>query len=865
MSFQITEFSSIERLSSLADTEFCTAFKEVHPDLLNKLRSDAKDLHVPVIKVFEQFFKQINVNITDHAWREVLQNIVSALMYCFSQNLAEAKNVQCERNVNLLKSILLENINILNSFDVLITSLTAIQDISIETIPTVPRDTISVMLFTFEYCKTTDASLVSKEEVTEMFKTCYGLLCHYITFLNKLKINCQYETEFCSLVEVLEKMYEIGAIAISLDIRTMAELWKGFTQILKTYAAFLRNEFDVSKIIRFLVKQITEQITALCDNTDEKLLNLTAKIATFLLKIAVKLCECFADCFGDCSKDLFEFAFFLYKHSRCFATLSDMNINIVSKIDTQLLPGVDPLITVLINDRQFASYYLNLDLSRLKNVLDRAAFLLLLSLILRKLLSCSKEVLHLWINTDLSILHFCFRAISNHAKELCCDVTVNMPCLDATISQEVYLYDALLVNFSTLIVNEISYDKFSVVEDLLVSNLLDESPLVTLFVSDLWCILVRYGNSELCFQHTKFVVSLSNECRNPVHKVFLRSLIKRLFSFLSLNHQLKIMSILPLDDNFVSCYNTLALKFRAEISQKTISDNTNKMKSLQACLKQKFDAENYTKMIELTNVMCSFEPDNLSDHVTSSMIDFIVQAWKRLNGQSILRMNLRDFQTQIVTLAYLSTATSSLTSHLSSTHVLTILQSISDLIISESLYIKLCCLNVLKNLKNYQIESHLNEISNSLAASFSTLLQDSNAIVRQNALDIFTQFSHVTKYENIISLTISRDKTIAVNVAAYLQRNPSPLFKDKNLQQFLDILQTVTARSHIENRDSEDVDNQSSIKRIKLQDDFCNKISQLENGIEGLLDYMKSNQLSTQQREALQKILNGVEKMKKFC
>ncbi|XP_065226550.1 FIGNL1-interacting regulator of recombination and mitosis-like [Planococcus citri] len=861
MSSQIV--CTVSDLSLLPDVEFELAFKQSAFDLVSNFRIGTGDTRVLSITTFERFFRLVKV-LDNSADGDIIQNAVSALVSEFSKNLSQAE----AENIEVLKCRLQENVRILASLIVLVNTLSSIPNLNVETIISVPKDTISVLLSGFEYCRKSSTSVnLLNDQITQLFKTCYTFLRDYFVFINKLRINCQYESEFNLLTEIVDKMYEIGAIVITLDLKTMAELWKGYTQVLKTYSAHLRNEFDISKIIRFLIRHITERITSLDNSSDDKIMTLTLKVCVFLLKIMVKLCEYFEQCFADCSGELFEFALFLHKYSRFLCEFSKLDVDLASKIDTHLVPGVDPLLNILITDRQFAKYYLNYNLCD-KTSWDKSAFLLLSSLMFRKLMVCSDEAISIWINdTESSIIHRTFKMIRDCDKELYCDIKVPLSCSDALLSQEVTIFEALLVNFASLIINEISNEKFPIVENLLVENLLNSTPSVALFVSDLWCILARYGSSELCYEHVRFLISVCNEIPEGDVRVFVKSLLGRLFGFLSLNHQLQVISELPRDENFLNCYNRLGTKFRDQVCQKTVADVANKFKHVQTNLRHKFEGESYTKMIHLVNLLCTLESAYWKDYA-SFAVEFVIQTWKRLRSPLLAEMTSKDFLSVFASLFHLSRITCILIPHLGCSQVLEILRSIRYLTDNQSLRVQLCCLKILQGLQNRQIDSNFDEITNNIADCFNRGIKNEHPVIQQFYLDGFTRFSHVTNYEIIISLTVSKNKLVSERVAQYLQKNPYPVSEKQTFHRFLSILVEKSLKMKVVESNGIDFNTDDgeiiSAKRIKLEDDLDDTIVQVENLLDKVFESVRNKRINQRQKQAVVKMLQNLEKWKNY-
>ncbi|CAK9134856.1 unnamed protein product, partial [Ilex paraguariensis] len=212
------------------------------------------------------------------------------------------------------------------------------------------------------------------------------------------------------------------------------------------------------------------------------------------------------------------------------------NSNIAAEIETNLLPAVDPLIVSLMKEDSFVKHF-----SELKKT--NVAALMLLSVILQKLVLSPPEFL------ECELFEAVFQNISSCSTELHFDVRIAIvPSTSLQLPQEVYLYDALVVHTASLIISVVSEQDFHRIEQLLITHLLQSSVGMKLFICDLWCVLVRYGSSELCFEHAKLLMRVLQQIHHQkLETVIIKSLLKRFFKFLSRAQQQKFINFVSND------------------------------------------------------------------------------------------------------------------------------------------------------------------------------------------------------------------------------------------------------------------------------------------------------------------------------
>ncbi|XKL60045.1 hypothetical protein PGB90_001061 [Kerria lacca] len=854
----------LQKASLISVEELIAIFGEFYPHLMNSLKAENGENRLDAISLVQRFFGRLDLNFNSYAFTQI-SDAVRDLDQLFNENISKVEqllsakiNESCE--YNKIIEFLNQNFCILISFESLIKHLNS-RSLNIEDVDCVIKSTILILSTTFQHCRKnknvyTEITNAVNEYITKLFIKCTELQIHFLEFLNNLKIDCNCEKQLQLLITVLYKVFDIGTVVSNLDLKTMAQLWKGFTTLIKLYSPYLKDEFDISKVIRFFFNEINEKIFSLC-NIDNKLRTVTLKILCFLLKIVVKLCEYFVENLRNSYSDLFELILCLYQHSSFCVKVNNVIVEIATEVEKCLLPAIDPLIAALINDRAFVNYFLSINLEN-KNSGYLISVLLFITEILQKLIISSSEVRSLWI--ECCIFEFVLKLVSVSRNELCYELNLHVSCFNTSLSQEIPLYDGLIVYLSGLIIASLSCEKFYDFEQLLLSYLLEEGPLlIKIFVSDLWCTIIRYGNSDLCYEHTLYLINLFNVIhKEKIEIVFLISLIKRFFTFLSQNQQQLIMEIINDHDLFIELcnYTNVQIDTRLGIVNSSLQEITKKQNE---SLSNELPDISTMKSVAL---LCSANAVENTLNVWIS--NFLMKCWNELS-----RSNVRDLSVFKYFLIYLCEL-----SHIYNTQQTNILCYIEELIHTDAIFVKLYTLKYFRNLAHYVIkENDVNGFIHTLGSLFKILLKDKNVIVHQEALESFSYFSHITKYEKIIQTAIANEPALIENVSLFLQKQPRKLKIERKFEEFLKKLSQTCSTQRIYQNVSPQIDStcdedpheeKKNIKKIKLNSNFDDEIHKIETDAIKLLHDINACELTTKQKQKLRKMLNTVNKFQSY-
>ncbi len=828
--------------------------------LTSGLRDENHDTRLKTVKLINDFVK--NSPLSDGVRSLTrLRRVTHDLKFYFCDNIAKIevclKQPTCDSNSTA--ELLRENIDAISCLhDFAVQLKPNFRHVNIENVDDILTDVVNVLFAAFEHCRKNEARYETLPDITALaaaiFRKCNELQTTYLEFLTILQTNDS-EEQIRSLVSILNKTVEVGVIVFDLEMKTMVQLWKGFVTALKIHSASLRGQFDVSKVVGFFCTQIRLKM-ADSYREAEKSRTLTLKILGFLLKIVVKICEYFVDCLERCCATLYELVLGLFQNSKNCALLSGENVDVAAEIETCLLAGVDPLVATLVNDRGFARYFLE----RKQRSAAGVPVLLFLSTVLQKLSLSSPDVQSFWFEN--SVLDCVLGLVSEYAEELCYEVIVTAP-ISPQLPQEIFLYDALVVYLSNLIICGLTSEEFYRLEELLMHNLLKPSLVTKLFVSDLWCVVIRYGSTELRYKHVEYLVTALDSVQNEKPEtVFLISLVKRLFGCLSRNQQFKIVDL---------------VKHRHDLLMELCSGDVPVPQDVAESALRRISDPMRGSLTDV-DVMTSVAVISGTEIVTWNKIDaFVIDSWRRV-AEDVDAATFVDFMPY---LCYVSTRRK--------IQNIDVIRNIEEIIAFESIFAVLNILEYLRSLGRCVFADDEHEFCRALASIFKTLLKNSNTIIRQKTLETFSYFSHVTKYEKIIEMAIANDVAVAETMADYLQcKSPETpvsrtygeflrdLFRSKPVpadQPELLIGQAELARA--DQSEPVRVDQSELIevidpvarpsKKLKLQIDFENDVYKIESTALNLLHSLDDGEpLDPDQKRSLTKMLDTVDKLRTF-
>lgn len=848
---------------SLRADEKLASFQNESEHIVDYLKEGNTDNFLQMIDIFQSYFRYVS-QVSNLPPK--LSYFVQNLNVFFCQNTCWIDTVLSddfqEEMTNQIVKILKLNIHILNCIDELISNL-SIHQCDIENIGETFTEVISLILIAFQHCRKYDSiykqvDATINEEITRLFQKCSGILIPYFSILSKLKVDFNCEKQVLLITTLLYKIFDVGVAVSSLHLKTMALVWKEFTSLLKSYNVFLK-EFDSFKIIQFFCNEIMEKVASMYDNPDTVSMTITMKILCFSLKIIVKLCDYFSDGLKKSFKDITELILFLYDHSTYYAKYNNINVELSSAIDRFLLPGLDPLLSILVCNTNFVEYFTSMKTEEMVKSRCKVGILLLLSVILEKIVAGSEDLQKLWL--ECSILDYTFSHVLEYYKMLCFDLRISTACADATLSQQVYLYDALVINVSSMIINCVPREKFSEVEDMLIQNLLRSPLMMKLFVSDVWCVVARFGSSELCFTHVDYLIFMWHNLQSvKTESTIVLSLIKRLFKFLPFNYQQKIMESVSHYSNLLTELQKTICTAPEQSSRSVvkciIEDVLSKMNNDEGPVSQGEEVENLLNSLSMIQNISTIN----NDIIFSKVKEFLMNQWQVLIQQLTLSNfdSMSRFANYFTALCFLI---SNQVSMYSAVDILTLLEDITGLLKSECSFVRLNLLLIFRGMSHCFFstvdKSLVLRYCNCLALAFKICLKDRFPVVKQRSIETFIYFSHTTKYDMVIQKTTDNDLLLKEILSSYLQKKLTPMHKSVSFEHFmLQLFDSPFTDIHQRNNDVSDEANIP--KKLKLDNSIRYKIDLAESVINDLLNSVNVTELDEEEKNRLRKIIQTI-------
>lgn len=725
--------------------------------------------------------------------------------------LDEKAQLEFDAIADTLSSLLQVCIELLKCMEYVLEYVMSQGNVSISSIPNVPKTVAFLLLQTFKHCKESDALygdlFVSIADVLgAVFRQCHQVHSRYFTVItSNIKFDSSVETDIVHLVDVLQILSEIGEHVTGLDIKTMAEQWKGYTKIIHMYLEPLRGRLKISYPLTYLSVEITnnlEQLTCQESFKDPKSVPRVLKTTSFILKIVVKLSEQFgggSGCLNDCHRVLYELMLTLHRYSPPLLLMQNLESNLIDEIERHLTVAADPLLSHLICENDFREEFFRRcrKLAGVQN--DCLPHLLLILSVLKRLLTLDAEVRDYWtggskegniVGSILELLKFCHLELN---REISLPSARKLGGTPARCD----LYEALCCHCAALILT-FNNEQFQRVESLLMDSLVAPSFWPALFSGDVWCICARAGSSELVLDQVLYfadIVSafqpshLSERAECKVITLFLQ----RMSSFLSTKGKQTLIDKFPPSEHplmwHVFGLGSLSKEMWSTVFHSLICSSSH---SIQNFLKSNYAVMEFNKMILcLFGLQAAIEstPRNRlsSDIQQYSIVSEILSVWQyACQGDLVEHLNSPDHflggsKWLQRLLAILCKCTEHLVYAMSNKEILQIL-NLLDGVISRcnSFSLKFSVIQIIRGLATKTLEPSPDQqfVCSKISKLFSCLLEEKNPLVKETALETFEYFAHFTAHESIVADAVADSEAIQVLVTSYLQKNPPAFDSD---------------------------------------------------------------------------------------
>ncbi|CAK1584661.1 unnamed protein product [Parnassius mnemosyne] len=584
----------------------------------------------------ESIIKEATFSLEFSSSLEDSYNCITQCLDTIGVLLADA-----EIKMEILCIYMEDAISLLHMLSNFVKNITESIAMSCSNLKTFPTTIAHIILTVFTHCKDSESLYGThlnkvEKQLKDLFRTCHELQLTYLMILEKHFIFDLTEKEQQNvLLEALDINLKIGEIVQALDVKTMAEQWKAYTTICEKYCNNLLDKNIYNKSSELLCAMIENNITsALEKDEQDKIVLRSLKVASFTIKILVKVTNIFSHGVTNNYEHVFQLLVYIYS---CDGSILEGRLNktqqFISQVNMLLLGPTGTLLSQLLTNERFVSCLSQRDLKKIEEDKQPGYIFLLISaikFILQftqdqfsavakcEIIGCVFSIVpysHVWFNLGLKIRN----------KE------------EETFELEEYLLTHMLALCMTL-----SSEELSVVEHHMFEAVLGNQCCSALFSSSLWVLLASVGSRQytmatvslLCKMYQKLEANAS--FHNYPQKIHLGHTINRLFEILPNEDRVLFMEQFNIYDK--RCYSlwsvlnikTLPANERIAVEETVLQKlllNFNKLDI--ANIDSEKDMEELIKIMKLSSTCSIME-------LNSAVEKNLVKAWIKVCPKNLL-------------------------------------------------------------------------------------------------------------------------------------------------------------------------------------------------------------------------------------
>ncbi|GAB1609938.1 uncharacterized protein C1orf112-like [Argonauta hians] len=671
--------------------------------------------------------------------------------------------------------------------------------VDMEYVHTLLASVFNVLTQSYEHCKASptlygETLPFLSDVLSAFFKKTHQLQTSTLRCLEKLHVKST-EQDVVDLCSVCHNLFSLCQLVPALDIKIMIGLWKALARLSVQYKGFLYPRLELETILSFLTSSIQSNFDTLLNlatpldgsqessQSNEKLFQLTLKIAGFLMKVTVNLVKEYEIYLGHSVAPLYHLLLHLFKYSPPCLSAPPLSPHHRQDIQLQLLNASQPLLTSLITSRNFRLLLL-LPLTEEEGEEgdeepqpdDALPSLLVQMMVINLLPKAKSDVSDQWYSPGKipyerchdNILASVFKTMEKCSLEMSSEVSQPITAAAGSPQRNASLYEFLATNLCGF-VGSWPLQHFSVLESVLLTAVLSTNPHTSLMACDVWCFIGRYGSASLCHHHVKVLALVWSALEWPQAQFYeqLLKLFHRLFKFQLIEDQEEVVKLFP-PSQHLSLWSGVQL----ESLQERVSSPI-KRELLQVCAKTihtvcssgVFSDSDMKSCLDVLRCLHSVSPYLVSLSKTGSTVHYLVL--QRLG----LLWSAADPSLLTSTSPHRSLVLSNLLT--TSTHLLPLMKP-SQLCSSVDFLWKLfesrpdellrssCCL-FLKHIGRADLQDPqlCSKICTLFPAMFQHLLSDCNAVLHQLAMEAFATFAQLTNCESLVPqcLLVPTDST----------------------------------------------------------------------------------------------------------
>ncbi|XP_044158091.1 uncharacterized protein C1orf112 homolog isoform X1 [Bufo gargarizans] len=802
--------------------------------------------HISILALERDLFQQLLPKAVKH-FHNLVFEISSQASQLSSQN-TEMKN--------LLRNILKDMTRWIEVLTICVRNVCSIEEqVTFENIQSLPSSVLQILIATFTHCKDSDSVYCGRLHLVSdllqaLFKEAVSLEKQLMELLDKTTLSeSESANEISCMVSVIHTFIDICSVVSKMDHTLHANTWKCVIKQTLKHHTLVKGHLHHDDIIRSLCDDILQSFQS-CLHLAEQMKHAGTQESTDqrLFQKTVKLCRFFANSLVHYIKEFMQFitgscVFLhqLYLQIYCsfppslFAvSMSDIHKKEISNV---FLVVLEALISQLLSSRSFIELVLN----AFQDLPPEHHFphCLLLIKIVNKLFTLPAELQSLCSGSKsserMSIFKAVLQSFARCSPEIALPVVLQEELEKGQSPLNITFYQYVCTHLCACIV-QLSPGWFPELERTLLNAVLSDRMLESLLAIDLWCFLVRYGNAELCAHHVKIIALLvKSSPGSAYHLVHLTVLLKRLLFLLDADNQVEFVKVFsPAQAENISLWQHVSPSFLPSALRSQVETglfkpalsqcrNLLKGKSTLECIKQ--------LKVSLSAIVTAshFSKRNLETQQQSDVIEIIFQLWSLI---SVNQISGQPFLLEIICLFLDLFAF--IMKKVEPAMLKQVVCFISSLCQEDSpSHVKFAVLHFLSRLGRIIITQEVQvSVLSKVSGLFSLLLADQTWIIKQHALEAFTQFAEETSYEEIVPQSLNSEDTKNhvmhfLNKSILLSEGNKRLERLRNEKCVLETFFCITTKK----RKEQTISLEPSTKR-RRQATFTNK--EVETHIKGV-------------------------------
>ncbi|XP_069593244.1 FIGNL1-interacting regulator of recombination and mitosis isoform X2 [Ranitomeya imitator] len=838
--------------------------------------------HVHVLELEQDVFVKLLPQAVEH-FHNLLSEISRQALMLSSQNTDEK---------NTLRNTFQEMSHWIAAFTACVRHVCSIEEaVHFENIQSLPSSVLQILTATFTHCKDGDSVYFGRLHLVSnllqaLFKEAVTLEKQLMELLDKTTISASTSvTEITGMVCVVHTFLDICVIVSKMDHAVHANIWKFIIKQTVKHHALVQNQLRHDKIVRFLCDDILLSFQSCLNLAEHMKLTGTQITDQRLFQKTVKLCRFFANSLVHYTKEFIQFLagscvsfhqMYLQIHSlfppSLFATpMCDIHKN---ELNSVCLGVFEDLILQLLTFRPF----MELVLSKFQDLPPEhhLPHCLILIHTMNKLPTLPDELQILWCTSSksparMSIFQAVLQSFARCSPEIALPVVLQDELGKGQNPTTLTFYQYVCTRVCACIVL-LPPGCFADLERSLLCAVLSNRMLESLLAIDVWCFLARYGTAELCAHHVYILALLvKSSPRHAYQLTHLTVLLRRLLFLMDADNQVEfIKKFSPAQEGNLSFWQHVSLL--ALPSTLTLQVQTGLFTAaLSQCrklLKSKFITEDIQQLnVSLSALLtaCHSFERHLNTQQQRDVMDIISQllsliSMKQIAEQPLLLettcrfLDLFEFVIKKVEPPMLR-------------QVISLISSLCQE--DAPSHVKLTVLNILLLLGRIIIPREIQvAVLSNVSVLFSMLLSDKMWIVKQHALEAFTQFAEETSYEQIVPQSLTSEETKNY-VVCFLNKNILLTEEDnirlQRLKNEKQVLESFFSKTEMKRKD-EPVSTEPSAKRPR-QDTFTDEEFQAHikaaekslNFIQSLLQEKSTPQWLPEKLSNIQRLLTKIQ------